>query len=159
MCEVSHNNAMPFFSNTSQSGSSDSSPLLSVQEFIEAIVLPSLNNANVQGDIPTVRALKLLNNSLAAVKTSVSPKLHFLKKHLIPIILCLCELLDECNVFWDGLAPVHSLSEMEELRELVLQALSIEIKLCGDVLERSPSFARAIEWLVKRLRSGFGNHH
>ncbi|KAJ7339444.1 hypothetical protein OS493_005842 [Desmophyllum pertusum] len=79
--------------------------LLSVQEFIEAIVLPFLNNSNMQGDIPTVLALKLHNTAMEAVMSSISVHLPFLKKHLLPIILCLCEVLNECNVFWDGMAP------------------------------------------------------
>ena len=129
--------------------------LLGVQEFTEAIVLPFLNNSNMEGNIPTVVVLKLHNTAMEAV--SASAPLSFLKKHLLPIILCLCELLNECNVFWEGVAPVHSLSEMEELRELVLKALDIEIKMCCEVLEINPSFARAVEWLLKRLKSGFGN--
>ena len=129
--------------------------LLGVQEFTEAIVLPFLNNSNMEGNIPTVLVLKLHNTAMEAA--SVSAPLPFLKKHLLPIILCLCELLNECNVFWEGMAPVHSLSEMEELRELVLKALDIEIKMCCEVLEINPSFARAVEWLLKRLKSGFGN--
>ena len=131
--------------------------LLSVQEFTEVIVLPFLNNSNIQGDIPLALALKLHNVSMEAVMASISVQLPFLKKHVLPIILCLCELLNDCNVFWDGKAPVHSLSEVEELRELVLKALGDEIKICFEVLKTSPSFARAVEWLLKRLKSGFGN--
>lgn len=111
----------------------------------------------MQGDIPTVLALKLHNTAMEAVMSSISVHLPFLKKHLLPIILCLCEVLNECNVFWDGMAPVHSLSEMEELRELVLKALETEMKMCFEVLKTNPSFARAVEWLLKRLKSGFGN--
>ena len=88
---------------------------------------------------------------------SISVQLQFLKKHVLPIILCLCELLNDCNVFWDGIAPVHSLTEMEELRELVLKALADEIKMCFEVLQTNPSFARGVEWLLKKLKTGFGN--
>lgn len=55
------------------------------------------------------------------------------------------------------MAPEHSLLEMEELRELVLKALDIEIKICLEVIKINPSFARAVEWLLKRIRDGFGN--
>ena len=120
-------------------------------------MLPFLNNNSIQGDIPTVLALKLHNASMEAVMASISVQLPFLKKHVLPIILCLCELLNDCNVFWDGIAPVHSLSEMEELRELVLTALEDEIKICFEVLKTNPLFERAIEWLLKRLKSAFGN--
>ncbi|KAL9988358.1 hypothetical protein ACROYT_G002795 [Oculina patagonica] len=129
--------------------------LLSVQEFTEAIVLPFLNNNNMQGDIPTVLALKLHNTLMESVMTSISVQLPFLKKHVLPIIHCLCELLNECNVFWDGMAPVHSLSEMEELRELVLKALDSEIKMCLEVLKTNPTLAMGVEWLFKRMKGGF----
>ena len=66
--------------------------------------------------------------------------------------------MNESNAFWTDLAPVHSLSEMEELRELVLKALDAEIKLCCDVLEKSPSFVRGVEWLLKRVRGDFGKY-
>lgn len=141
-----------------QPGPSESSPLLSAQQLIETVVLPFLNNTNVQGDIPTVLALKLLNTSMTAVRADLPLQLHFLSKHLFPIILCLCDLLNESNAFWTDLAPVHSLSEMEELRELVLKALDTEIKLFCDVLEMSPSFVRGVEWLLKRVRGDFGKY-
>ena len=120
-------------------------------------MLPFLNNNNIHGDIPTALALKLHNVSMEAVMASISVQLPFLQKHVLPIILCLCELLNDCNVFWDGTAPVHSLSEMEELRELVLKSLGDEIKLCFEVLKTNPAFARGVEWLLKRLKNGFGN--
>ena len=120
-------------------------------------MLPFLNNNNIQGAIPTALALKLHNISMEAVMASISVQLPFLQKHVLPIILCLCELLNDCNVFWDGIAPVHSLSEIEELRELVLKALEDEIKICFEVLKTNPSFAKGVEWLQKRLKNGFGN--
>lgn len=119
-------------------------------------MLPFLNNNNKQGDITTALALKLHNASMEAVMASISVQLQFLKKHVLPIILSLCELLNDCNVFWDGITPVHSLSEMEELRELVLKALGDEIKIWFEVLKTNPSFARGVEWLLKKLKSGFG---
>ena len=120
-------------------------------------MLPFLNNSSIQGDIPTALALKLHNASMEVVMASISVQLPFLKKHVLPIILCLCELLNDCTVFWDGIMPVHPLSEMEELRELVLKALGDEIKICREVLKTNPSFARGVEWLLKKLKSGFGN--
>ena len=120
-------------------------------------MLPFLNNNNTQGDIPTALALKLHNTLMESVTASISVQLPFLKKHVLPIILCLCELLNECNVFWDGMAPVHSLSEMEELRELALKALDSEIKMCLEVLKMNPALSIGVEWLLKRLKSGFGN--
>ena len=132
-----------------------SSQLLDVQEFIQAVVLPFLNNSNMEDNIPTVLALKLLDTAMETV--SVVPHLLLLKRHLPTIIICLCELLNDCNVFWKGMAPEHSLLEMEELRELVLKALDIEIKISLEVIKINPSFARAVEWLLKRIRDGFGN--
>ena len=109
----------------------------------------------MEDNIPTVLALKLLDTAMETV--SVVPHLLLLKRHLPTIIICLCELLNDCNVFWKGMAPEHSLLEMEELRELVLKALDIEIKICLEVIKINPSFARALEWLLKRIRDGFGN--
>ena len=119
-------------------------------------MLPFLNNNNKQGDITTALALKLHNASMEAVMASISVQLQFLKKHVLPIILSLCELLNDCSVFWDSMTPVHSLSEMEELRELVLKALGDEVKICFEVLKTNPSFARGVEWLLKKLKNGFG---
>lgn len=112
----------------------------------------------MRGDIPTALALKLHNTLMESVMKSISVQLPFLKKHVLPIILCLCELLNECNVFWDGMAPVHSLSEMEELRELVLKALGCEIKICLEILKTNPALAIGVEWLLKRLKGEFGNY-
>ncbi|XP_068734665.1 uncharacterized protein [Montipora capricornis] len=137
-------------------GSSESLPLLSLQELMETTVLCFLNNMNLQGHIPTSLAVKLLNTSMTAVKPHDKVHQKFLKKHLLAIILCLCELLNECTAYWDGLAPIHSLSDMEELRELELNALDSNIKLCCDVLETSPSFSRSVEWLLKRVKSCYG---
>lgn len=110
----------------------------------------------MQGNIPTVLSLKLLNMAMATVSVAVDDQ--FLKKHLVPIIFCLCELLNESILFWDGLAPVNSLSEREELKELVLKALDEEVKLCCDMVQTNSSFSRAIEWLFRRLKSGFGKY-
>lgn len=108
----------------------------------------------MQGNIPTVLSLKLLNMSMATVSVPINEQ--FLKKHLMPIIFCLCEVLNESIVFWDGLAPVNSLSEREELKELVLKTLDMEVKLCCDIAQMNSSFSRAIEWLFRRLKHGFG---
>lgn len=129
-----------------------------MQEFLEAVVLPYLNKTNAQANIPTVLALKLLSTSMAVVTATGQLHLNSVSKHLLPIILCLCELLNESNVFWTGLAPEHSLSEMEEVRELVLKALDTVAKLYSDVLGINPAFARGLEWLFKRLSSDFGNY-
>lgn len=110
----------------------------------------------MQGDIPTVLSLKLLNMSMATVSVPINEQ--FLKKHLVPVIFCLCEVLNESILFWDGLAPVNSLSEREELKELVLKALDMEVKLCCDIVQMNSSFSRAIEWLFRRLKSGFGKY-
>ncbi|KAK2553229.1 Gem-associated protein 4 [Acropora cervicornis] len=136
-------------------GSSVSLPLLNVQELVETSVLCFLNNMNVHGNISTALAVKLLNTSAATVAKNVAFHSHFLKRHLLPIILCLCELLDECTTFWDGLAPAHSLSDMDELREMVLDAADTQIKLCCDVLVLHPSFAIGVEWLWKTVTSRF----
>ena len=133
-------------------------PLLNVQELVETSVLCFLNNMNVHGNISTALAVKLLNTSAATVAKNVAFHSHLLKRHLVPIILCLCELLDECTTFWDGLAPVHSLSDMDELREMVLDAVDMQIKLCCDVLVLHPSFAIGVEWLWKTVTSLFGNY-
>ena len=125
---------------------------------METTVLCFLNNMNLQGHIPTSLAVKLLNTSMAAVKLHDKVHRKFLKKHLLAIILCLCELLNECTAYWDGLAPIHPLSDMEELKELELNALDSNIKLCCDVLETSPSFSRSVEWLLKRVKSCYGNY-
>ena len=129
-----------------------------MQEFLEAVVLPYLNNTNAQDDIPTVLALKLLSTSMAAVRATDPLHVNSISKHLLPIILCLCELLNESNVFWTCLAPVHSLSEMEEVRELVLKALDTVVELYSDVLGINHAFARGVEWLFNRLSSDFGNY-
>lgn len=131
----------------------NSTQLLDVQEFIQAVVLPFLNNSNMDDNIPAALALKLLNTAMEPV--SVSVDLLFLKKYSLTIILCLCELLNDCNAFWESMAPEHSLIEMEELKELVLKALDIEIKICLEVIKINPSFARALEWLLKRMKDGF----
>ena len=119
-------------------------------------MLPFLNSTTMQGNIPTVLSLKLLNMAMATVSVPIDD--HFLKKHLVPIIFCLCELLNESILFWDGLVPVNSLSEREELKELVLKALDEEVKLCCDMVQTNSSFSRAIEWLFRRLKSGFGKY-
>ena len=121
-------------------------------------MLPFLNNDNIQGDIPTVLALKLHNTLMEVVVASLSVQLPLLRKHVLNIILCLCELLNECNVFWEGMAPVHPLSEMEELRELVLRALHSEIQICLEVLTTNPTLATGVQWLLRRLKGGFGNY-
>lgn len=72
------------------------------------------------------------------------------------IILFLCELLNDCNVFWDGIILVYFLLEMEEFRELVFKVLGDEIKICFEVFKINFLFVRGVEWLLKKLKSGFG---
>lgn len=83
--------------------------------------------------------------------------LFFFKRYLFIIIICFCELFNDCNVFWKGMVLEYFLLEMEELRELVFKVLDIEIKICLEVIKINFLFVRVVEWLLKRIRDGFGN--
>ena len=118
--------------------------------------MPFLSETNSQGPIPTVRVLKLLHASFEALKLSTTNHLATFKEHFLPITLCLSELLNGCSVFWDGFAPDRSLSEMEELRGLVLTALATSIEMYCEVIKTNASFTRAVEWLLRRVKGEFG---
>ena len=110
--------------------------------------MPHLHQHGSKEAISKALAIKVLDIVVTAVNQSQD--LSFLKKHMLTLLLSLCELLEECKLLWDGLIPDISLADAEEERELVVEVLEKSLALTRGVLQTYPSFARAVEWLLRR---------
>ena len=124
--------------------------VMPLEDFMEVVLLPHLYHHDDDTAIPTAFAVHLLTMAMATADMSKPIDAQLMKEHGLPIMLCLCELLDCCRRLWVGLAP-SSLAEMEELKVLVLRALDTTVELLCELMQREPRVTKGVAWLYRRL--------
>lgn len=94
---------------------------------------------------------------MATIDLSKTDDNQLVKEHLLSIILCLCDLLDDCGAFWVGMAPDSHLQDMEEQKLLVLVALGTAVDMLCELCKIDRAVSKGVAWLYRQLQR-FGKY-
>ena len=94
---------------------------------------------------------------MATVDLSKTDDNQLVKEHLLSIILCLCDLLDDCGALWVGMAPDSHLQDMEEQKLLVLVALGTAVDMLCELCKIDRAVSKGVTWLYRQLQR-FGKY-
>lgn len=102
--------------------------------------------------IPTNIALKLLKTTVNTVDVKNRTAKAFVLRYLIPIVLALGRLLNDCKVLWEEMGSNQM--DVVELRSLVLVNLEESIHVIHSVFQSTPTaLIHPLEWLYNKLLS------
>ncbi|XP_035684263.1 gem-associated protein 4-like [Branchiostoma floridae] len=126
-------------------------PLLSAPDFAPLAVFPYIyQHYGQEQHVPPTTALKLLQ----VVLQDQGSDNHWLQpQQVFPIILCLCQLLDDTSALWEEVDGDESISRTAQIRTLTLTALKkIQHILLELLSSESSKYEKLIAWLHKKLQ-------
>ncbi|XP_078604832.1 gem-associated protein 4-like [Branchiostoma floridae x Branchiostoma japonicum] len=126
-------------------------PLLSAPDFAPLAVFPYIyQHYGQEQHVPPTTALKLLQ----VVLQDQGGDNHWLQpQQVFPIILCLCQLLDDTGALWEEVDSDEPISRTVQIRTLTLTALKkIQHILLELLSSESSKYEKVIAWLHKKLQ-------
>eukprot|EP00058_Branchiostoma_floridae_P004119 XP_002589607.1 hypothetical protein BRAFLDRAFT_81575 [Branchiostoma floridae] len=126
-------------------------PLLSAPDFAPLAVFPYIyQHYGQEQHVPPTTALKLLQ----VVLQDQGSNNHWLQpQQVFPIILCLCQLLDDTSALWEEVEGDESISRTVQIRTLTLTALKKIQHISLELLSsESSKYEKLIAWLHKKLQ-------
>ncbi|XP_066294491.1 gem-associated protein 4-like [Branchiostoma lanceolatum] len=129
-----------------------SKPLLPARDFASLAVFPYIYQHYGQDQrVPLTTALKLLQVVLQDQGGGNNRWLQ--PQQVFPIILCLCQLLDDTSALWEDDDDDHPISRTAQIRTLTLTTLEKIQHISLEMLSSEPSkYEKQITWLHTKLK-------